>query len=397
MPSLFRTPELTDTDATVIAWIQQIRAELRSSLRAPRRWTGGLRRTAQARAIQGSNSIEGYTVSDADALAAVEGEEPLTANERTWAEILGYRRVLTYVLQVATAPGFAIDEAVLTAMHFMLLEHDLTKGPGRYRSGPIYIYDERQGRNVYEGPAADQVPELMRALTADIAAATSTEPMVRAAMAHLNLVMIHPYRDGNGRMARALQTLTMAQDSVLEPSFASIEEWLGHHTDDYYAILAATGGGSWQPDRDATTWIRFNLRAHHLQAQTLQRRFSDAEELYQRLDELITAHRLPERAADPLFDAALGARVTRPSYLRRVERLDQRTATRDLQRLADLGLFQAHGQTKGRYYLAAGDLAAIRDELRARRPTLVDPYPGLMTEVRRSLSTAVSRGPHHQA
>ena len=100
--------------------------------RTPRRWTGGVRRTAQARAIQGSNSIEGYSVTEQDAIAAVEDEEPLTADERTWAEILGYRRVLTYVLGMAPSPGFRLDAMTLRSMHFMLLEHDLTKAPGRY-------------------------------------------------------------------------------------------------------------------------------------------------------------------------------------------------------------------------------------------------------------------------
>ena len=60
-------------------------------------------------------------------------------------------------------------------------------------------------------------------------------------MAHLNLVMIHPFRDGNGRMARALQTMVLAQDQVVEPTFSSIEEWLGNNTQEYYDVLAATG------------------------------------------------------------------------------------------------------------------------------------------------------------
>ncbi len=45
-----------------------------------------------------------------DATAAVEDEQPLTADQRTWSEILGYRRVLTYVVNVATEPGYVIDE-----------------------------------------------------------------------------------------------------------------------------------------------------------------------------------------------------------------------------------------------------------------------------------------------
>ena len=133
MGTLFSPAEVDGTDERVIGEIQQIRRNLQSVLRTPKRWVGGLRRTAQAWAIQGSNTIEGYAVSDADAVAAVDRDEPLTADQPTWAEILGYRRVLTYVNNVASYSGFTIYEATLNAMHFMLLEHDLAKSPGRYR------------------------------------------------------------------------------------------------------------------------------------------------------------------------------------------------------------------------------------------------------------------------
>jgi Fic family protein len=49
-------------------------------------------------------------------------------------------------------------------------------------------------------------------------------------MAHLNLVMIHPFRDGNGRMARCLQSVVLAREGVLSPVFMSVEEYLGRNT-----------------------------------------------------------------------------------------------------------------------------------------------------------------------
>lgn len=381
---LFNEPPPDLRDSEVIDELAAIRRDLRELTRAPRRWTGGLRRTATARAIQGSNTIEGYTVSDEDAIAAVDDEEPLGADEQTWAEILGYRRVLTFVLNVASQQGFTADLATLKAMHFMLLEHDLSKTPGLYRSGPVCVHDDRAGIAVYEGPPADAVAGLMAELESRLGSPSGADPLVRAAMAHLNLVMIHPFRDGNGRMARALQTMVLAQDVVLEPAFASIEEWLGQHTRDYYEVLAAVGRGSWQPDNDATLWVKFNLRAHHFQAQTLVRRFSDAVRYYDVIDEVLRAHRLPERVADALFDAVLGARVTRPLYLKRAGGLDRRAATRDLARLAELGLLAPHGQTRARYYTAAGRLAEAREQRRQERQPLDDPYPGLMDEVRRA-------------
>ncbi|MDR1430806.1 MAG: Fic family protein, partial [Propionibacteriaceae bacterium] len=245
MEKLFTAPQLTALDQSVMGEIDAIRQELSQVLRVPRRWQGTLRRSAQAKAIRGSNSIEGYRVSGEDAAAAVDDEPAQNADRSIWAEIMGYRRVLTYVLNVATSAEFAFGEGILNSMHFMLLEHDLGKSPGRYRSGPIYVSSE-QGTE-YTAPEAALVPELVRALVEQVRSQESPS-IINAALAHLNLVMIHPFRDGNGRMGRVLQTLVLARDQVLEPAFSSIEEWLGANTADYYSVLAATGAGAWHPE-----------------------------------------------------------------------------------------------------------------------------------------------------
>src|SRR5664279_5494239 len=389
MAPLFTPPNPDLEDQQVTAEIHEMRTSLADVLRAPRRWSGGLRRTSAARAIQGSNTIEGYTVSAQDAAAAVDDEPPLNADDATWAEILGYRRVMTYVLNVATDRSFVIDESALRSMHFMLLEHDLSTSPGRYRESAVYVRDDRADRNVYVGPDWKTVPDLMRALSQQVATPGPDESLLRAAMAHLNLVMIHPFRDGNGRMARALQTMVLAQDHVVEPTFSSIEEWLGSNTQEYYDVLAAVGQGSWQPGNDATLWVKFNLRAHHMQAQTVRRRFAEAEEQWNRIDAIVREHHLSERLGNALFDALLGLRVTRPSYLKFAD-VDERTATRDLVGAADLGLLEARGERRGRHYLAGEQLRAIRDELRRRRQPLTDPYPTLSEEIRRARSTPSS-------
>ena len=379
MSTIFSLPQLTAHDESVVAAIDSIRLELSQVLRVPQRWQGGLRRSAQAKALRGSNSIEGYLVSEDDAVAAVDNEPALSANEKTWAEILGYRRVLTYVLQVGATDGFRVDEGLIRAMHFMLLEHDLSKTPGHYRIGPVYVMHD-DGDVVYTAPDADVIPDLMDSLVKQ-ANTRHSHPIIRAAMAHLNTVMIHPFRDGNGRMGRILQTLVLAMDHVLEPAFASIEEWLGANSEDYYSVLAATGAGSWHPERSSTLWTRFNLRAHHMQAQTIHRRFEEADELWTHVDNLVSRYNLPDRTGDALFDALLGFRVIRPRYVSHVE-VDERQATRDLTRLSELDLLVAHGHTKGRFYTAGPPLVDSRDQLRRERRPLKDPYPELMDEIR---------------
>ena len=127
----------------VLGEIHQMRRDLRNVLRTPRRWEGGLRRSALARNIRGSNSIEGYEVAEDDAAAAIDGDEPFSADEKTFLEIQGYRQALGYVLAMSEADYATFDTTELRAMHYMMLSHDLGKSPGRYRNGPIYVHDER--------------------------------------------------------------------------------------------------------------------------------------------------------------------------------------------------------------------------------------------------------------
>jgi Fic family protein len=374
---LFSNPNLTLEDHQVLEAIHSMRTDLADVLRTPRRWEGGLRRSMLARAIRGSNSIEGYYVEVDDAVAALDDEEPLSADERTFAEIRGYRQALGYVLAMAGDEQFVLDASAIRSMHFMMLAHDVAKSPGSYRAGPVYVYDVDDQVVVYEGPEASAVPELMDELISALALRDDMDLLVHAAMAHLNLVMVHPFRDGNGRMARALQTLVLSRGGITEPAFSSIEEWLGANTDDYYRVLAITGAGSWHPDRDCGLWLSFNLRAHHMQAQTMQRRFRQANALWEALGELAIEHSLSDRVTDLLFDALLGYRLRRTTHVKRAE-IEERTATRDFKRLVDLGLLKAVGETRARHYVAAKRLQELRQNALADIARgIEDPYPWL--------------------
>jgi Fic family protein len=379
---VYTAPDLTSEDNAVLSELHQMRRQLRHVLRTPRRWEGGLRRSALARAIQGSNSIEGYQVAEDDAAAAVDGDEPLSADEETFLEIQGYRQALGYVLAMRDDEYASFDATEIRAMHYMMLSHDHTKSPGRYRKAPIYVRDEKRDEVVYEGPDAAQVPALMDALVDSLHTGLNNDPVVRSAMAHLNLVMIHPFRDGNGRMARALATSVLTRSDIGEPEFSSIEEWLGANTEDYYSVLAHTGRGSWQPRDDASLWLAFNLRAHHMQAQTVARRVEDADATWIELDDLVAGPGLPDRTIDALFDAVLGYRVRRSTYRKRAGITDQ-TATRDLAALSTEGILTAHGAGRGRYYTAGPPLQEIQVRRRARRTPLRDPYPWIRAELLR--------------
>jgi len=386
---IFETPELREDEHDVLDLIADLRHELQDRVAEPSAWAGTLRKMAFARAVQGSNSIEGYNASLDDVVAAVEGEPTLDANEETQLALTGYRDAMTYVLQIAGDDALEIDEGLLKSLQFMMIKHDLRKNPGQWRPGDIYVKSE-DGETVYEGPSSDEVPALIAEMLQELRRGKSPI-LVKAAMAHLNLVLIHPFSDGNGRMGRCLQTLVLARDRMLAPAFSNIEEFLGRNTQAYYDVLADVGAGSWHPDRDARPWIRFCLRAHFLQIRTMQRRRAEIEELWNGCVALAEGHGLPERCAAALVDTAYGLRIRRGSYQAAGkdmtgDEISDQTASRDLKAMVDLGLLEAVGERRARYYLAGSDARRQREEIRSARPSREADDPFRIVRERRQLS-----------
>jgi Fic family protein len=390
---VYHTPALDPVETEVLRLIDGLREDLRHRVAKPRRWFGTLRRMTFARAVQGSNSIEGYNASLDDVAAAVGGEPTLEASLETQLALAGYRDAMTYVLQVAEDDDAVVDEGVIKALHFMMLKHDISKSPGRWRGGYIGVRNDATGQIVYEGPDAELVGELINSML-DALLQDDAPTLIRAAMVHLNLVMIHPFRDGNGRMARCLQTLVIARDRINAPVFSSVEEYLGRNTQAYYDVLAEVGQASWHPENDARPWIRFMLTAHHRQAKTHLRRIEEIERLYSECSELAAAHRLPDRCAAGLSDIALGLRLRRNSYLSVVEsstgeEISDLTATRDLQAMVMAGLLIPRGETRGRYYVGSPSILEMRDVIRAGRPPrdAYDPFVVAKQKLQLSLDT----------
>ena len=370
---IYNVPPLPPAYLDVVEEVNYLRRQLRYSTQTnPRRWTGLIRQSAFARAIQSSNSIEGYNVTYEDAVAAVEGEEPLDGKTEAWAAVSGYRAAMTYILQLADDPYYVHNEGTLRSLHYIMVGFDLNKHPGRWRPGGIYVRREPSGETVYEGPDHELVPPLMREFIESLNSEDDLPPLIKAAMAHLNLVMIHPFSDGNGRMGRAVQTMMLAREGIVDPLFSSIEEYLGHNTQDYYRVLAEVGQGKWNPHHDPLPWIRFCLTAHYRQAETLLRRIKEVEKLWGMLEGELAYLKLNERMLLALVDAALGVRLRNATYRKTADVSDE-VAGKDLRTLVGHQLIQPHGEKRGRYYSAAPALLALR--VRAREPKVVtDPF-----------------------
>lgn len=377
--AVFMAPELLPDEQRSLELISESRERLEYHLAQPRRWWDDLRRMTLARAVQASNSIEGYNASLDGAIAAVEGASQLDADEEAALAVVGYRDAMTFVLQRADDGDLTVDEGLLKALHFMMIKHDLAKNPGQWRPVSTHVRRGSDGEIVYEGPDRDLVSGLVDEMLQELER-SDVPAVVRAAIAHLNLVMIHPFSDGNGRMARCLQTLVLAREQPVTPVFSSIEEYLGRNTQDYYAVLREVGRSSWSPHRSAPPWIRFCLTAHYRQAATYLLRINETTQRWPECSELAAPHRLPGRTVAALSHAALGLRIRNQTYRRLVgiaegEEISSVTAGRDLKVLADAGLLVPHGARKGCYYLAAEPVKAIQEAIRTNRPPLEDNNP----------------------
>ena len=375
---LFPTPTLASADQAVLVGIEEMRDRLRHQVQArPGKWTSGLRKYLMADAVAASNSIEGFRVSTQDVQDLMDGERDVDVSDENREETLAYQRMMTYVQSLHDVADFEYSKGLLNALHWMLQGHRHTrnKPAGQWRARQVYVTDPRDPQvAAYTAPDAPGVPALMAELVAWLNAGDDAHPLVRAAMAHLHLVSIHPWADGNGRMSRSLQTLMIAREGVLAPEFSSIEAWLGRpgNTWEYYRELQRRGA-TYRPDQDVSDWIRFNLTAYHQQAQTVQHRMDRSAAAWELLSDFAGNAGLDERVVSALHDVALGGRVRRARY-ERAEGLTLQQAQRDLRDLVTAGLLASVGRTRARFYVEGPRFPAPALEL-ARTPfTLTAPY-----------------------
>jgi Fic family protein len=376
---LFPTPGLTRLDHLVLDEIDGMRSDLRYQIRqVPTKWTEGLRKFLTADAVAASNSIEGFRVSTVDVIDLMEGERDVEVSEDNREETLAYQQMMTYLQTLHDAVDFSFSKGLLNALHWMLQGHRHTaaKPVGQWRRGPVYVTDPRDPTiAAYTGPDADDVPGLMTELVDWLNhGEESTHPLVKAAMAHLHLVSIHPWCDGNGRMSRSLQTLMIAREGVLAPEFSSIEAWLGRpgNTWEYYRELNARGS-RYLPDQDVSDWIRFNLTAYHQQAQTVRNRLDRSRTVLKLLTEFTEGNGLDDRLVAAMHEVAMTGRVRRLRY-EHAEGLSVQQAQRDLRDLAASGILESVGRTRARYYTAGPGFPEAALTAATTPASLTDPY-----------------------
>jgi Fic family protein len=377
---LYPTPGLNSEDEQVLSEIELMRNRLRHQVAgAPTKWNAGLRKFLTADAVAASNSIEGFKVATVDVQDLMDGERDVEVSDVNRDETLAYQQMMTYLQTLHDVADFEYSKGQLNALHWMLQghHHSRRKPAGQWRKAPVYVTDARDPSiAAYTAPPASDVPELMTELVTWLNTDDGAHPLVRAAMAHLHLVSIHPWSDGNGRMSRSLQTLMIAREGVLAPEFSAIEAWLGRpgNTWEYYRELERRGA-VYRPDQSVAGWLRFNLTAYHQQAQTVQARLERSSRVWELLSAFAEARGFDARVVSALHDVAMAGRMRRFRY-EQAEGLSLQQAQRDLRDLVAAQVLNSVGRTRARHYLAGPNFPEPARALASTPITLTPPYPG---------------------
>ncbi|MBP5562095.1 MAG: Fic family protein [Muribaculaceae bacterium] len=123
---------------------------------------------------------------------------------------------------------------------------------GKYRSGEMQVVSGAMGKEKvhYQAPSAERVPVEMERLI-DWVNTKDIDAVLKAAIAHFWFVSIHPFDDGNGRIARALTDMLLARSENCSKRFYSISASIKVLQKEYYTVLERTQRGN----GDITEWI----------------------------------------------------------------------------------------------------------------------------------------------
>ncbi|MEM9463943.1 MAG: Fic family protein [Actinomycetota bacterium] len=341
--------------------IAEARSLLEAHLDQPEDWHGVIRRQVLAAVVHYSTAIEGNILTR-DQVESIIAGEAIEVPEKDRIEALNYYRAMRWSQTRAQDPQWKLGHETILTLHFMV-GTDLGSGYeplGQYRHGQNTVQDRRTGEAIFWPPRPADVQDLMTEFIRWVRQRSDspTNPYIVNALAHLNFVAVHPFSDGNGRVARLLCSLLMMREGYKAQAFWSLEQFFGENAEEYGRVISSALGPRWQPDRvDATAWIEWYLNAVATQVSTaeLAVRRSVAE-FAAVVGALSASGKLPvnpemaPRTVIPVWLAVTGGRVTRRQLARYTDVSDE-TLSRDLRRLSQESLLERTGKGRGAAYL----------------------------------------------
>ena len=213
---------------------------------------------------------------------------------------------------------------------------------GAYRTGgePMQIVSGAMGKEKvhYEAPPSDVVPDMMtdflRWINSDN---TVTDPVLKAAVAHLWFVAIHPFDDGNGRLTRTITDMQLAKADGFPLRFYSMSAEILREKKTYYEILEHTTSNS----TDITEWLEWflnTMKSSILRAEETVKRVVSKSSFWQRHREIPMNER-QVKVVNMIWDGFTGKLTS--SKWAKITKTSQATALRDITDLIEKGILTA--------------------------------------------------------
>ena len=214
--------------------------------------------------------------------------------------------------------------------------HKITVANWRVGDEPMQVVSGPMGKEKvhFVAPPSDMVPAMMERFIAWCNTPNDTDPILRAAIAHLWFVTIHPFDDGNGRMARTITELMLARADNSNQRFYSLSAEIMKQRKEYYDVLEQTQKGA----IDVTPWLLWFVKtlrnALVFSLQTTDRVLQKAS-FWSKHKETVLNER-QRKIINKLWDGFDG-KLTTQKYAK-INHCSQDTALRDIQSLMEKGI-----------------------------------------------------------
>jgi Fic family protein len=239
-----------------------------------------LRESARLQSTHYSTQIEGNRLTLDQAERVILRDEHFPGRERDELEVRGYYRALDELDRLRSAHE-KISETTIQTLHALVMAGGKSRvKPTPYRDGQNVIKDSRTGAIVYLPPEAKDVPGLMKELVTWIGKNPDDLPCpLRAGIVHYQLATIHPYYDGNGRLARLLATLVLHLEGYDLKGFYSLEEYYARDLSSYYRAISVGPSHNYYKGRaetEITGWIEYFCVGMATAFESVQKRAGNA-------------------------------------------------------------------------------------------------------------------------
>lgn len=312
-----------------------------------------LKRQALVRMVHTSTSIEGNKLAEHQVDKVLSGSK-VSADNKSIIEVKNYQDAVREVGKLAEQKK-EISSALILDLHAKLMKGLLpSEKLGKYRPGEIYVVDDLgDGREElrYKGPDADQVLELINELIKWYKKATEQElhPVIKAGILHLQFVSIHPFSDGNGRIARLLTQFSLYKDNWDFRKIIVLEEFYNKNRQDYYNAENFVQGDSYKEGQDLTPWLEYFIAGFLVEARKVKQVITSLG--FDKVDSKSQLFLDPDEVK--IMDMLVsGFKITSDDVVKLLN-IAKRTAQLKLKNLVDKKLIKPEGKARSTYYVLA--------------------------------------------